>query len=130
RFDPQTRTLIVAVRLQAETKPPVPLVQGMFCQVDITGRSLENVFALPRTAVSFEQTVYVVRENRLHTRQVEVARIEENTTFIRKGLQEGEQVIITRLENPLEKALVRIEEIPEKIPGEANQATAGSEAEE
>jgi multidrug efflux pump subunit AcrA (membrane-fusion protein) len=77
--------------------------------VDIAGRSLENVFALPRSAVSFEQTVYVVQENRLHTRKVQVARTEESTAFISGGLQEGEQIIVTRLENPLENSLIRIE---------------------
>ncbi|RWX43494.1 hypothetical protein VT99_13822, partial [Candidatus Electrothrix marina] len=79
---------------------------------------LENVFALPRAAVSFEQTVYVVEENRLHTRNVEVARIEESTAFIIAGLKEGEQVIITRLENPLENSLVSILEPASEEAGE------------
>jgi hypothetical protein len=109
RFDPRTRSLTVAIRLQAKNSTAFPLVQGMFCRVDIEGRFLENVFALPRAAVSFEQTVYVVQENRLHTRKVEVARTEESTAFISGGLQEGEQVIVTRLENPLENSLIRIE---------------------
>ena len=110
RFDPRTRSLTVAIRLQPEKDAAFPLVQGMFCRADIAGRSLERAFALPRAAVSFEQTVYVVQENRLRTRQVKVARTDESTAFITDGLQENEQVIITRLENPLENALVRIEE--------------------
>lgn len=109
RFDPRNRSLTVAIRLQPKTGTAFPLVQGMFCRVDIAGRSLENVFALHRAAVSFEQTVYVVQENRLHTRKVQVARTEESTAFISSGLQEGEQVIVTRLENPLENSLIRIE---------------------
>jgi multidrug efflux pump subunit AcrA (membrane-fusion protein) len=58
--------------------------------------------------VSFEKTVYVVQEDRLRTRKVEVARTEESTAFITDGLKEGEQVIVTRLENPLENSLVNI----------------------
>ncbi|WP_339134712.1 MAG: efflux RND transporter periplasmic adaptor subunit [Candidatus Electrothrix sp. GW3-4] len=108
RFDSQTRSLTVAIRLQPEKSATFPLVQGMFCRVDIEGRALDNVFALPRAAVSFEQTVYVVQEGRLHTRKVEVARIEENMAFITGGLKDWEQVIVTRLENPLEKSLVNI----------------------
>ena len=110
RFDPRTRTLTVAVRLQPETNSAFPLVQGMFCRVDIEGRSLERVFVLPRSAVSFEQTVYVAQENRLRTRKVEVARVEGGTAFITNGLEQGEQVIITRLEKPLENSLVSIKE--------------------
>ncbi|CAK8715946.1 RND family efflux transporter, MFP subunit [Candidatus Electrothrix aarhusensis] len=108
RFDPQTRSLTVAIRLQPDMDASFSLVQGMFCRVDIEGRSLENVFVLPRAAVSFEQTVYVVQEDRLRTRKVEVARTEESTAFITDGLKEGEQVIVTRLENPLENSLVNI----------------------
>ncbi|MCI5151005.1 MAG: hypothetical protein D3916_16750 [Candidatus Electrothrix sp. MAN1_4] len=98
----------MAVRLQPETNSAFPLVQGMFCRVDIEGRSLERVFLLPRSAVSFEQTVSIAQENRLHTRKVEVARVEEGTAFITGGLKVGEQVITTRLENPLENSLVSI----------------------
>jgi len=36
--------------------------------------------------------------------------VQDNMALITGGLQEGETVIITRLENPLENALVRIEE--------------------
>jgi RND family efflux transporter MFP subunit len=112
RFDPRTRSLTVAVRFQPDTVSAFPLVQGMFCRVDIDGRSLDRVFLLPRSAVSFEQTVYVAEENRLQTRKVEVARVEGGIAFITKGLEEGEQVIITRLEKPLENSLVDIEQIP------------------
>ncbi|CAK8722291.1 RND efflux pump membrane fusion protein barrel-sandwich domain-containing protein [Candidatus Electrothrix laxa] len=111
RFDPRTRSLTVAIRLQPDKDASFPLVQGMFCRVDIEGRSLENVFALPRAAVSFEQTAYIVKESRLHTRKVVVARTEGSTTFITDGLQEGEQVVVTRLENPLENSLVSILEL-------------------
>jgi RND family efflux transporter MFP subunit len=110
RFDPRTRSLVAAIRVRANSKSDFPLVQGMFCRVDIAGRSLDKVFALPQSAVSFEQTVYVVEENRLHTRQVKVARIQDGKALITDGLQAGEQVIITRLENPPENARVKINE--------------------
>jgi RND family efflux transporter MFP subunit len=114
RFDPRTRSLTVAVRLQPDTVSAFPLVQGMFCRVDIDGRSLDRVFLLPRSAVSFEQTVSIAEENRLRTRKVEVARVEGGIAFITKGLEEGEQVIITRLENPLENSLLSISGSPQQ----------------
>ncbi len=116
RFDPQTRTLVVAVQLAPEKGSSVPLVQGMFCRVDINGRPIDDVFVLPRQAVTFEGTVYVVQEGRLHTRKVEIVRAQNDKVFISGGLQEGETVIITRLDNPLENTLVRIEQT-----GEASQ---------
>ena len=105
----------MAIRLQPEKGAPFPLVQGMFCRVDIEGRSLERAFALPRAAVSFEQTVYLVEDGRLHTRKVEVARTEQGTTYVTDGLEEGEQVIVTRLENPLENSLVNILESTQPV---------------
>ncbi len=110
RFDPKTRTLVLAVRIQPEPDAAVPLVQGMFCRVGIAGRTLDRAFALPQSAVSFEQTVYVVTDNRLSTRKVEVARLQDGTALVIDGLEEGELVITTRLENPPENSSVRIEE--------------------
>ena len=47
RFDQQTRTLTVAVRVTAEAATgdhqALPLVEGMFCAVEIPGRTLEGV---------------------------------------------------------------------------------------
>jgi len=110
RFDSRTRMLAVAVSLDRSESSSFPLVEGMFCRVTIPGRVLEQVFVVPREAVSFTSTVYVVKDGRLHTRKVEVAREEEDMTVITGGLVPGDVVITTRLENPLENALVRIVE--------------------
>ncbi|MCI5126876.1 MAG: hypothetical protein D3925_20945, partial [Candidatus Electrothrix sp. AR5] len=110
RFDPRTRSLVAAIRMQQDSKATFPLVQGMFCRVDIAASSLEQVLALPKSAVTFEQSVYVVEENRLHTRKVDVARVQNGRALIRSGLEAGEVVIITRLENPPENSLVRVNE--------------------
>ena len=113
KFDRQTRTLTVAVRVDAETatkKNPesLPLVEGMFCSVKIEGRTLHNVFRLPRQAVSFENTVYVVLDNRLKTIPVKVARVEGENAYITAGLHAGDTVVTTRLIDPLENILLTI----------------------
>ncbi len=113
RFDPATRSLVVAVRLHSDNSSAFSLVQGMFCRVDIVGRSLDKVFVLPRQAVTFEGNVYVVKDNRLQVRRVEVARVQDGKALITGGLEAGETVIITRLESPLENALVRIDSSPQ-----------------
>ena len=69
-----------------------------------------DAVVLPRQAVSFENTVYAIKENRLHTRPVEVARVQNGKAIVVSGLEEGEQVIVTRLENPPENSLVQITE--------------------
>lgn len=112
-FEKQTRTLTVAVRVDVETatkKNPrsLPLVEGMFCSVEILGRTLHKVFRLPRQAVSFENTVYTAVDNRLRTVPVEVARIDGEYAYVAEGLNIGDTVVITRLIDPLENALLEI----------------------
>jgi len=107
-FDPKTRMIEVAVTLKQEKKTPVPLVDGMFSRVTIPGRVLHGVYIVPREAVSFTGMVYVVNQDHLHSRKVEVVREENDLAVIDKGLAPGDAVITTRLEQPLENALVRV----------------------
>ena len=58
-FEQQTRTLTIAVRVdgaaaQSNATGNLPLVEGMFCQVDIPGRVLRGVYRVPRWAVSYD----------------------------------------------------------------------------
>ena len=113
KFDQETRTLTVAVRINAQdrikdNKTGLPLVEGMFCAVKIPGKMLCNVIRMPRWTVSFENTVYVSIKNRLKTKQVTVARIDGKNTFISAGISPGEILITTRLIDPLENSLLEI----------------------
>jgi RND family efflux transporter MFP subunit len=113
KFDQQTRTLTVAIRVEAqqalsEDPERLPLVEGMFCSVEIPGRMMQGVFRLPRWAVSFENTVYVSWEDRLKTVPVEVARVQGEDAFVSSGLSPGDVVVVTRLINPLENSLLEV----------------------
>lgn len=113
KFDQQTRTLTVAVRIDAETASEnnpqsLPLVEGMFCSVKILGKTIHNVFRVPRQAVSFENTVYIANGNHLKTVPIQVARMEGENAYVAEGLNAGDMVITTRLIDPLENALLEI----------------------
>ncbi len=111
-FDEKTRTVKLVLRIDSrqfsEKGRFLPLVAGMFCRVEIPGRSLSQVVELPRWSVSFEDTVYVIRDGRLETAPVRVARVQNNKAYISEGLETGDMVITTRLVNPLERSLVQI----------------------
>jgi len=107
KFDEQTRTVTVAVRITGEEALSInhgslPLVEGMFCSVEIPGKTLENVYRVPRWAVSFENTVYVAVDDRLKTIPVEIARSQGDEAYISEGLKPGDRVIITRVIDPME----------------------------
>jgi len=113
QFNPQTRTLTVAVRVEAGSLPggdgTFPLVEGMFCRVDIPGKPLRNVVRLPRWSVSFENTVYLSNaESRLTTVPVTVLRTQGEDVFVSEGLAPGQIVVTTRLTDPLENALLAV----------------------
>ncbi len=107
KFDPDTRTVTVAIRIEGAealslNHGSLPLVEGMFCAVEIPGKTLKNVYKVPRWAVSFENTVYVAIENKLKTIPVEIARSQGEEAYISKGINPGDKVIITRLIDPVE----------------------------
>ena len=115
KFDKKTRTLTVAVRVDAEhatkdNKIGFPLVEGMFCSVRIPGKILEDVIRLPRPAVSYTNTVFTAVDNRLKTVPVTVEYIEGGYAYISDGLNHGDLVVTTRLIDPLENALLNIVE--------------------
>ncbi len=113
-FDETTRTVTVAVRTTAAEARAVeaglPLVEGMFCQIEIPGRTMHQVYRLPRTCVTFENQVYLAQEGRLHPRSVTVLRTQHGQAFIQDGLAPGDLAIITRLATPLPGAKIHYEE--------------------
>lgn len=116
KFDRQTRTLTVAIRVDPENgtrngPSTLPLVEGMFCSVKIPGKKLHQVIRLPRQAVSFNNTVFTAVGDRLKTVPVIPARVEGDYLYISGGLKENEMVIVTRLVDPLENSLLEITKI-------------------
>lgn len=115
-YNAETRNVNIIIRvgrdanLQNRIQYGVPLVAGMFVSVEVPGRVMENVAPVPRIAVSFENSVYVVRDNRLYTVEVDVVRVQGDYAYIAQGLNEGDQVITTRLVTPLEGSKVQIVE--------------------
>jgi len=120
RFDPLTRTVTVAIRVDGKeaalATPGLPLVDGMFCAVEIPGKTMEGVYRLPRWAVSFDNKVFVAEKDgsdgsyRLRRRTVTLARTEGDEAFVSSGLSTGELAVTTRLVNPLPDSLLKLSE--------------------
>ncbi|MBU2548724.1 MAG: HlyD family efflux transporter periplasmic adaptor subunit [Proteobacteria bacterium] len=113
-LDTDTRTITVAVRIHQTEYPAgsglsFPLVQGMFCQVEIPGRMMAGVVRIPRSALAPDQTVYVAENGRLKTRPVKTLKAVGTDMLIEHGLQPNELVITTRLIEPMENAKLDIQ---------------------
>ncbi len=121
-FNRKTRTLSVAIRVNSQDAlhagqktHGLPLVEGMFCSIMIPGKTMKNVYRLPRWAVSYDNTLFIANNGRLKTLSVKTERRAGEEIFISKGLKPGDKVIITRLVAPLENSLLEI--IPGKNRG-------------
>ena len=85
-FDEDSRTITVVVRVDgldpANRSAGLPLVEGMYCHVSIPGITLENVFAIPDSAITVDGSVYCVHEGRLETRPVRIVRRVNGPAYI------------------------------------------------
>ncbi|MDZ7640627.1 MAG: efflux RND transporter periplasmic adaptor subunit [Desulfurivibrio sp.] len=86
------------------------LLPGAFVEVEIAGRRLSGVFALPRRALRQGDKLWLAdAEHRLEIRPVEVVRRERQQVFIKDGLAAGELVILTDLDGAAPGAPLRLE---------------------
>lgn len=70
-----------------------PLAVGLFVQADITGDLAEQVLVVPRSSIrDGERLVVVDDEDRLHLREVEILRIDQEDVILRAPLRAGERI--------------------------------------
>lgn len=84
---------------------------GRFVQADVAGITMANLIELPRVAVDSAGYVWVISEDDervLERREVQVERRDRQSVYISDGLEEGEKVLTTQLDNPIAGQRVRI----------------------
>lgn len=87
----------------------VPLRFGRFVQLVIEGLEAQQVYRVPRYALSIDDKLWVVDdERRIQKRDVSVMRAEANYMIINEGLNAGDIVVLTQLSNALPSMKVRI----------------------
>src|SRR5690606_27206652 len=94
----------------ADVAPGKRPVSGMFCRVEIPGDVLQGVFTLPRSSLRANSMVYVVDGDVLAYRSVTVVRDVDAEMIVRGDLQDGDQVITSKLSAPLEGIAVKVRE--------------------
>ncbi len=118
QFDEQSRTITVAIRVEGEeafstSASRVPLVDGMFCSVAIPGRAVDDVYRLPRYAVGFTGEIHVATGNSLGALSFDRSSIQDPAALaeaILEGQEPLSQYLRTRLEEPLQSAMLQVEE--------------------
>ena len=83
-------------RNSANSNVPSVLI-GMFVEVQMPGRRLDNVVRLSRDYVRENETVWVMKNDSLDIRDVTIAIRDADYAYVTNGLEDGEQVITSDL---------------------------------
>ena len=114
-LDPKTRTLKVRLRFENEGARLLP---NMFARVIIEGRPINNIVHVPREAVvrggSSSRVVVDIGDGVFESRKVLVGIESGDRAAIRRGLREGERVVVSAQflidsESNIESAISRME---------------------
>jgi RND family efflux transporter MFP subunit len=112
-MDDRTRTLPVVVEVDesatsAENQDSLRIRPGMFVTVKIKGQAIDQAFVLPRHVVYPGDMVYIVQDDRLKFKSVNILRTYKDSVIISEGLVEGDSVIKTPLSAATEGMRVRV----------------------
>lgn len=81
----------------------MPLAVGLFVNVEVSGRELQNAYIIPRHALRAGNQVYVVNgRGRLEIRRVDVTHSSSDEAIIASGLEVGDNVVVSSIRNPIE----------------------------
>ncbi len=131
-IDPRSRMVNVVASVDDPYGADPPLAVGLFVSAEILGRTVENAFVLPQTALRTEegrqQVLVVDEESRIRFRDVEVLRVECGQVVVGGGLSAGERVSLSRLPAAVEGMRVRVDEAapPKLAEARPERAIAGS----
>ncbi|MCR9228146.1 MAG: efflux RND transporter periplasmic adaptor subunit [Flavobacteriaceae bacterium] len=102
-LDNQTRLARVLVRVNDplattdELQGAPKLMIGTFVEVNIQADSIPNVVRLDRDLVRSNQTAWVMKDNLLEIRELDIILTDNQYAYVSSGLQDGEKVVTTNL---------------------------------
>ncbi len=93
----------------------VTMRPGAFVEIKVPDRAYKDHIILPDSALYHGDTVYVVEEGELAERKVSLAAFDGDSVLIASGLQQGEEVLITRISEISAGLKVRKEGDPDPV---------------
>lgn len=86
-----------------------PLVPGMFVEVIIKGKILENAISVPRYAVHNGNEVWVVNNNLLRIQPLGIARADKDFVYAVSGIEDGAVIVVSPLDIVTNRMKIRTE---------------------
>jgi len=97
----------LGIENSSEGKPA--LLIGAFVELEIDGKEIEDVVRLNRDYLRNNNTVWVMEDEKLAIKNVEVVLTDAEHAYIKNGLQDGDQVVTTNLATVVEDSPLRVE---------------------
>jgi RND family efflux transporter MFP subunit len=97
-----------------------PLLAGEYLRAGFPGQPVEEVMEVPRNVVFNTNEVFIVNDDRLHKRTINIVKVNEKTLLF-KGLKEGEMLVMQPLINVQEGTKVEIHNQPNDQSSPGNQ---------
>lgn len=91
---------------KAGEMPPIPA--GAFVEINYPTLMLDDVVILPEAAIFDRDHIFIVVEGRADRRQVEILSKSEGQVYVRGDLQNGDQVVSTRIPGLAQGTLVEV----------------------
>lgn len=99
-YNEKTRmvTLVVEPNKEDCASSGVPLMPGMFCRVEFTGKEIPGAVRVPWLAVQYDGDVWVVDDqNRAWQRHVEILYTDGDDAIISSGVEPGCRIVCQRM---------------------------------
>ena len=110
-LDAQARTAALIISIEDPLRSEgIPILPGAYVDVDIEGKTIDNVAVLPASAlVNGEQVLLATADNTLEIRPVELGWRYGSDVFVTAGLSTGERVITTPISFPIVGAPLNVQ---------------------
>ena len=84
------------------------LLPGIFAEVLIEGKTLEDAVAVPRDVIRQGSNTWVVRDSRLYVQSLNIVRKDDDYAYATSGLQDGDIVVTSSLDAVTDGMEVRL----------------------
>ncbi|MCF6246001.1 MAG: efflux RND transporter periplasmic adaptor subunit [Desulfobacula sp.] len=105
KVDEKTRTLPITLEIlnpDVKIKGIFDLKPGTFVKCTILGETIDNLFVVPRHMLKPKSVLYIVNDNHLKMKKVDILRKFEDEIYVRSGLITGDKIISSPLPGALE----------------------------
>ena len=124
-LEPLGRLARLVVRIDDPLADGKNLFLGSFVRVKIEGAPFEDVFVVPDRAFNNGRVFVVDAEDRLASRTLEIVHRTPGFAYVKTGLSDGDELVISRMRNPLAGTKITRSEIGRTQASDRAQAASG-----